>query len=552
MKKFADEKGGLFLQFVQELPAQAWAKDMAGRYIYVNAAAVEAFGLSEEAILGRTDGEIFSEEIAENFRKNDRLALEQGSRLRSVEVRNDKNGVPRYSLVTKFPLHSDDGTTLVAGTAIDVTEQRNAYSHQVPYFTGAGSHGQADSYSTFAGDFTGQGRSEQLLRLSEGRVKILTDSFTDYAILSVDPKGVIVTWNPGGENIFGYSETEMIGRPIHDLFTPEDREESVPDHEMEEATRFGQARCERWQVKKDGSRFFASGVMVPLWVGGELSGYAKIATDLTEFRRQAEELQRAYEEMELRVNLRTQELADANKFLVDQINERRSAERLRIKLLQRIVTTQEDERRRIARDLHDQLGQRLTALRLKLSSLGGLCAGDAEMTSRVLRIQQIAELLDSEVSLIAWQLRPAALDELGLEVALETFVLEWARQNNKHAAFHNSGVEDLRLDAEVESQMYRIAQEALNNVAKHSDAKSASVILERVGQVLVLIVEDDGVGFDADSERSEGRHRLGLSGMKERADLIEGEFEVESKPGRGTSIYVRVPIRVSTPDPTIQ
>src|SRR5512141_2552877 len=101
-----------------------------------------------------------------------------------------------------------------------------------------------------------QRRLERLLRLSEDRVKILTDSFTDFAILSVDPEGLIETWNPGAVSIFGYTDEEIIGRPIHELFTPEDREQGIPDLEMTNATRFGRALDERWHIRKNGSRFY--------------------------------------------------------------------------------------------------------------------------------------------------------------------------------------------------------------------------------------------------------------------------------------------------------
>jgi len=418
------------------------------------------------------------------------------------------------------------------------------YVH-VAYVPDTGPDNKVRGYYALVSDFTEHRHSEDLLRMSEERMKVLTDSFTDYSILSVDPNGLIDSWNPGAVNIFGYSDSEIIGRPIDELFTPEDRSAGVPQQEMKKAAQFGRALDERWHLRKDGSRFYASGVMAPLYIAGNLTGYAKIATDLTEKRRQAEELQRAYEEMELRVRERTQELASANDSLLEQINERRSAERQRITLLQRIVTTQEDERRRIARDLHDQLGQRLTALRLKLSSLGDLCDGEPELNSRVLRLQQIAGLLDSEVSFLTWQLRPQALDELGLAPALQTFVGEWSRHYNKPLDFHNSGVEGLRLNPEVESQVYRITQEALNNVVKHADAERVSVILERIDQALILIVEDDGIGFEADSPPrgpDPRLHGMGLAGMKERAALIGGELEIESERGRGTTIYLRVPI----------
>lgn len=395
-----------------------------------------------------------------------------------------------------------------------------------------------------AHDITDRKRSEQLLRDSEERMRSLTDSFTDYAILSTDRDGIVESWNPGAANIFGFTEDEIIGQSAERLFTPEDVANGVPEEEMRKAREFGRALDERWHLRKDNSRFFASGVMVPLVAAGEHAGYAKIARDLTERRRQAEELQTAYEEMENRVRSRTQELAAANLSLTEEINERRSAERKRIGLLHRIVTSQEDERRRIARDLHDQLGQRLTALRLKLAALSDLCVDQPEMFDRTIRIQQIAELLDSEVGFLAWQIRPTALDELGLAAALETFVVEWSRHYSRPAEFHVSGIQGLSLPPEVETQIYRITQEALNNVTKHAKAESVSVILERIENHLVLIVEDDGVGFDpaAVEQLPTDIDGMGLAGMKERAELIDGEIEVESKGGSGTTIYLRVPL----------
>ena len=122
-------------------------------------------------------------------------------------------------------------------------------------------------------------------------------------------------------------------------------------------------------LRNDGTRFFASGVMAPLYQGDVLTGYAKIVADVTERRRNADALQQAHDEMERRVLERTRELAETNGALLSEIEIRRTAEAQRVELLERLVTSQEEERRRIARDIHDHLGQRLTALRLKIASL---------------------------------------------------------------------------------------------------------------------------------------------------------------------------------------
>ncbi len=403
--------------------------------------------------------------------------------------------------------------------------------------------GNVLGFYVFVHDITDLKRSEHLFRSSQERIKMLMESFTDYAIFSTDIKGTIDTWNPGGTNIFGYTEEEILGQPIGVLFTPEDNARGAPAKEMRVARTKGRASDERWHIRKDGSRFFASGVLAPLYVDGVLSGYAKIVTDLTEKKRIAEELQQAYDEMEIRVLERTRELANTNSALMAVVNERKTTESVRIKLLQRLVTSQEDERRRIARDIHDHLGQRLTALRLKIASLREACTGHPDLRQRATRLQQIAEMLDSEVSFLAWELRPTALDELGLSDAIGTFVREWSRHYSIPADFQPAAMAKAHLDRDAETHLYRITQEALNNIVKHAQAKNVTVLLENTGNDVILIVEDDGVGFLVRNEsesRRNGRN-LGLKGMRERAILMGGMLEIESSPGRGTTIYVRVP-----------
>jgi two-component system, chemotaxis family, sensor kinase Cph1 len=142
-----------------------------------------------------------------------------------------------------------------------------------------------------------------------------------------------------------------------------------------------------------------------------------------------------------------------------------------------------------------------------------------------------------------WELRPAALDDFGLVAALDTFVHEWSRTFRVAADFHSTGLEDVRLPFDVETNLYRIAQEALNNVHKHAAATRVGVMLERRDARIVLIVEDDGRGFD-ETEIRAGRadSRIGLRGLRERAVLAGGTAEVETSPGQGTTIFVQVPV----------
>jgi PAS domain S-box-containing protein len=415
----------------------------------------------------------------------------------------------------------------------------------ISYVPDISQDGNVVGYYGLVNDLSELKRSEELLRASQERMRLLTESFTDYAIMSMDNEGKIDSWNPGAAEIFGYRESEILGESSEVLYTPEDVASGVLRKSMRDARKIGRASDERWLVRKDGSRFFASGVMVPLYVGRVLSGYAKIASDLTERKRSAEELQRAHDEMEMRVLERTRELAEANAALRTEIAERAAAEEQKIDLLKRLVTTQEDERRRIARDLHDQLGQRLTALRLKIASLRELVVDDEVLQERTNRLQEIGEMLDSEVSFLAWELRPSAVEELGLVDAIGTFAREWSRHYGIPAEFHSTGMASLDLDPDSDTHLYRIAQEALNNIVKHANAKSVNILVERTGDEVILIVEDDGRGFvRAEAKRTKKNSKgLGLTGMQERASLIGGKLEIESVAGAGTTIFARIPLR---------
>ncbi|MBK8464772.1 MAG: PAS domain S-box protein [Chloracidobacterium sp.] len=413
----------------------------------------------------------------------------------------------------------------------------------ISYIPDIGVDGKVHGYYGLTHDLTDLKHSEDLLRSSEERLGLMMDSLTDYAIFSLDGNGVINSWNKGAEIMFGYSNDEVLGQPYAVLFTAEDVASAIPKVEMGTARRNRRASDERWLLRKDGESFFASGVLMPVHVGEAVTGYVKIVSDLTEKKRHAEELQRAYDDLEDKVKERTRELAESNEALVQEIQERETAEKERIELLGRLVSSQEFERRRIARDLHDQMGQRLTALRLKLASLHELAPGSDEFTTRVNRLQEIAELLDSEVSFLTWELRPTTLDDLGLLDAVAAYVNEWSRHYDISADFHSAGLPKDRLDQETETHLYRISQEALNNIAKHAEAEHVTVLLERREQSLILIIEDDGKGFDPVKKRAarQSGKGLGLVGMEERAILIGGDIEIESSPGKGTTIYVRVP-----------
>lgn len=386
--------------------------------------------------------------------------------------------------------------------------------------------------------------AEQRMRASEERLRLVVETAEDYAIMLMNSEGRFTEWNTGAEKMFGYPREEIVGQTADIIFTPEDREAGVTAQELRTADEHGRAADERWHLRRDGTRFYCSGVMVALREG---RGYAKIARDLTEQKRMQEDLQRGWGDLEMRVGERTAELAEANSAMREEVRVRRRAEQDRLDLLRRVVTTQEDERRRISRELHDQLGQSLTVLRLKLEGLKGEAGRRSKLHGRIDELVEMARRLDTDVDFLAWELRPSALDDLGLIVALSNYAKEWSNHFGVKVNCHSGGLGDARLEPLVETCLYRVAQEALNNVAKHAGAASVDILLERRDHHAVLIVEDDGLGFDPDGVEADGEeHGMGLIGMRERAALVGGTVEVESTPGNGTTVFVRVPVSLDT------
>jgi PAS domain S-box-containing protein len=256
------------------------------------------------------------------------------------------------------------------------------------------------------------------------------------------------------------------------------------------------------------------------------------------------ETRRARDELELRVRERTEELSTANAQLQAEIAERARLESERTELLRRLVTLQEDERRRLARELHDQLGQSVTALSLGLGILANPTIDSAERQQTLERLQQITAQIDQEMSRMALNLRPTALDDLGLIPALQHHLVRWTEQSGIRSDFQSIELENTRLPSELESVIYRVIQEALTNVLKHSGARHVSVLLEQRRDRVRVIVEDDGRGFDIDAlqQRSNGQRRLGLVGMRERIALADGMLDIETALGAGTTVFVQLPI----------
>lgn len=290
----------------------------------------------------------------------------------------------------------------------------------------------------------------------------------------------------------------------------------------------------------------------PLLLDEQVIGTISIIEDVSDRVRRETELNFQIEERSrlLEKEISARELAEENERLRDtsyalKIEGAQLIElaRERDTLMHRIIAGQEEERKRIARNVHDHLGQQLTALRFALSLIRQRVVDKGEAAESITKAQLIAENLDKEVDYLAWELRPAEIDDIGLEEALKTLIREWTRHYGIEAKFHGVGMAGTRLPQDTEINLYRIAQEALTNISKYAKADRVVVFLEKRENNVVLIIEDNGVGFDlaAKQQLSPLNRGLGIFGMYERAGLVSGTIEIDSKPSIGTSIFVRVP-----------
>ncbi len=228
---------------------------------------------------------------------------------------------------------------------------------------------------------------------------------------------------------------------------------------------------------------------------------------------------------------------------IRDVTEHKKAEQARLHLLDQLVTAQEETSRIISREMHDQIGQSVTALILGLKAIEG--RSDPDLKDQVRKLVRIAEEMGVEVHDIALSLRPTALDDLGLAPVIENYAEEWSERNHIPVDYQAANVPENLLSMESRITVYRMIQEALNNVAKHAHAQQVSLILEKIPEFLTVIVEDDGCGFDVETilNQNSSKGRLGLLGMRERAELIGGTLSIESDPGNGTTVFLRVPLQ---------
>lgn len=395
---------------------------------------------------------------------------------------------------------------------------------------------------------TARRHADQALRESDERFRLLLRSVQEYAIFNLDPLGNVVTWNNAAERLKGYRPEDILGKHFSAFYPPEDVASGKPKQMLEEAAQSGQSEVEGWRIRKDGSRFWANAVVIALRnAKGTLQGFAKVTRDVTERHGKEEALAKAKELLELRFEQRATVLARVNEELRTEIADRVRAEeqsRASLDLLRalaaRLQNAREEERTSIAREIHDELGQACTAIKMDLALIGHKAT--KRQTRLRAKVDSAIQLVDGMIVTlrrIASDLRPRTLDDLGLTAALEWQAQEFERRTRIRCRVALPR-EPPVLDAERSTAIFRIFQESLTNVARHAHATRVEARLEREASHLIFQVRDNGRGFDP--EEAKARKSLGLVGMQERALLLNGELKVEGVPGTGTTMTLRIPL----------
>ncbi|HZU45036.1 MAG TPA: PAS domain S-box protein [Terriglobales bacterium] len=368
-------------------------------------------------------------------------------------------------------------------------------------------HGEIVGASAIARDITAAKQTRTALQETESRAESLFLSAAQ-GIVIVNGAGRIVMANPATETMFGYKVDELIGQSI-DLLVPEKL---------------------RSAHQNDRSEYFAHPQVRPMGLGLDLQARRK---DGSEF----------YVEISLSYirsaqgTLGVAFVSDISKRRADEQELRRRGEELR-RLAGRLMTAQDDERRRIARDLHDDLSQKLAYLSMdigKLATRPSLRDLLPELRPLQMRAAEAAET----VRRVSHDLHPSILDDIGLEAALEQYCDEFERRSGISTEFTSRNV-PASIAPDVASSIYHIAQECLRNVSKHAQSETVSVALEGVDGSLRLSVRDQGVGLRV--KQQEAAKGIGFVAMQERAHLVNGNFHVESKSGEGTEVRVEVPV----------
>jgi PAS domain S-box-containing protein len=367
---------------------------------------------------------------------------------------------------------------------------------------------------------------------TEQQLRLLVDSVQDYAIFMLDPEGHIASWNSGAERIKGYRSSEILGKHFSCFYPEEDLRNGKPQWELEVAAKEGQIVDEGWRLRKDGSRFWAHVTITAVRDdAGKLIGFGKVTRDATERMQVEKALQK--------------EVAERREIERRLSDSEQSLRRLSLHLLR----TQDEERRRIGRDLHDSLGQYLAVLKMKLDSLTTAGQKQDEYGQQIAECIRLTDDSIKEVRTISYLLYPPMLEELGLKSAVPWYLDGFSARSGIQTSFEVEG-DFGRLSRDAELALFRILQESLTNVHRHSGSQTAHIRLMVKEGMGILEVHDSGKGIAVGlleelSREGVGALGVGLRSMNERMRQLGGRLELVSTE-QGTTVSGIVPTAESS------
>jgi len=499
-----------YRQIVETANEGIWEVDQEAHTVFVNRRMAEMLGYTVEEMMGCS--------VLEFLFPEDHPEAE--NRLESA-----KQGSPSHS--NEFRYRRKDGSVL--WTIASRTPKMDAQGN----FLG--------SFAMFS-DITERKRNEERLR---EQAEIL--EWAHVAIRDMDSR--IVLWNKGAEELYGWTKGEVIGKVSHELLMTK-FPVSQEDYERNLFTQ-GEWEGELEQMGRDGKPIIvASYQVVHHDPTGKPVAILEFNNDITERKKAEEALRELNLELEDRVQERTTALQQVIQVLRKEIAERVHAEealkeshqRLQ-QLSRRLVEVQEDERRALARELHDRVGQVLSALKLNLTVMENAMPQNLMQDSSAL-LQDSMNLVDETTKLVRDllnELRPAVLDDYGLTAALQAYIEDFTPRYNIPVTLEIANEPLPRLGPSLEITLLRIAQEALTNIARHAQADHATLSLRLENNTVYLTVLDNGVGIE-DSRKEAHRVSHGLKIMRERAEAFGGTVNIVPADERGTKVEVAIPL----------
>lgn len=480
---------------LDNIPQRVFWKDINSVYLGCNEPFAVDCGYEDPSeVVGKNDYQTASAANADLYRSDDRKVMETGrAKLRFEEPQIKPDGTRAWVNTSKVPMYDNDGQVYgVLGTYEDITQRK---------------------------------RAEDRLKEYEKVVESLEEMI---AVVDRDYRYLIA--NRAFLNYRGMESGQVVGRLVEEVLGKEVFEKVIKK-QLDECFQGNDIKYEmKYNYPKYGDRdLFVSYFPIEGPVG--VNRAACVLQDITERKHIEEMLRKSRDELELRVKERTTALEKANEVLQQ--------------IPSKLIAAQEEERKRLASELHDSIGQTLVAIKLSVE-LALLAKSEENLKEAFEKLQDVVPTIQNaikEIRNIYTGLRPTMLDNLGLISTLQWLCREWMKLYPDRHIELRTGVAEKGIPEKLKVNIFRITQEALNNIAKHSQAGWVDISLSKHKDGIVLTVSDDGVGMDLGLiMQTSAATSLGLASMRERAELTRGSFSIESAPGEGTTIRAYWPI----------